>query len=252
MRDNTRVLATVLVIVVAALGTATLSTSLFDERNAGATSTVSEAPSAPPSASSPMSTTPSRSGDASSAPGFALIGQLVALPEVGCPGLHADGQFYLLLLPTGYEWTEERAVTYRGAVVARRGDTVAVIGTEAGRGICWATSFSRSLEVVNLTLHQAQPTPSQTSAVFEGTLTRYCDLGACCPALSISGARYALRLPDSYQWQPVSGRFELTDATGAVVAREGDVVTVEGDEAGPDTCWASSLEQSIRVASVMR
>ena len=181
-----------------------------------------------------------------------MIGQLVALPEVGCPGLHADGQFYLLLLPTEYEWTEDREVTDRGTVVARRGDTVAVNGTEAGKGICWATSFSRSLEVVSLTLHQVQPTPRQTGAAFEGRLTRYCDLGACCPALSVSGARYALRLPDSYQWQPVSGRFELTDATGKVVAREGDVVTVSGEEAGPDTCWASSLEQSIRVASVVR
>jgi hypothetical protein len=240
-----------LVVVLATVITATFSSSLLEGRGTGATSTVSDAPSSlASSAASMLLSVPPASDDAPPAAAPAIVGRLVALPDTGCPGLQANGQIYLLVFPTEYEWTEGREVTYEGTVVARLYDTVAVIGTDSGQESCWATSFSHSLEVVNIIPRQAQPTPS--AAAFRGKLTSYCDLGTCCPALSVSGTRYALRLSDLYGWRPTPAGYELLDAGGAVVAREGEVVAVDGEQAGPDTCWASILEQSIRVDSIAK
>lgn len=85
-----------------------------------------------------------------------------------------------------------------------------------------------------------------------GMLTRYCDLGVCCPAIDVAGTWYSLRLQrQQYRWRPTESGYVLRDRQlAAVVATEGTTVFVRGVEAGPDFCFAAGLEHSIEAREV--
>lgn len=89
-------------------------------------------------------------------------------------------------------------------------------------------------------------------AGYIGVLTRFCDLGVCCPALDVDGTWYSLRLKrQQYRWRPTESGYVLRDhQRAATVAAEGATVFVRGREAGPDYCFAAGLEHSIEVSEV--
>ncbi len=110
----------------------------------------------------------------------------------------------------------------------------------------------------------ATPLPSQSASTapppalspdvgYLGRLTRYCDLGACCPAVDVDGTLYSLRLPDVYRWRPTGNGHAIRDREQtADIATEGDTILVRGRERGPDYCFATGLAHSIKVEDVAR
>jgi hypothetical protein len=94
------------------------------------------------------------------------------------------------------------------------------------------------------------PRPTPPGNVYVGLLTDFCDLGACCLAIAVQDTLYSLHLPPTYELDDTPEGYELSDPEGAPVARQGDTVSVEGDEAGPDSCWATIIDHSLEVVSI--
>lgn len=241
-----RPIAFALVIVVAIVATAVVGRVLTPNHDVGATSTISEAPSATANGSDVANASPPVS-EGSRANDVTFVGDLFALPDVGCPGLWVDGAAYFLQIPEGLEWKPDGLFGADGSVVARRGDTIRVEGVEAGPEICWATGIDQSIQVSSVTrIEQA----AADHTTFVGRLTRFCDLGACCPALDVSGTLYALQLGYAHVWRHAGMRYEIRDREGTILAKEDELIAATGRENAGDTCWATILEHSIRVRTI--
>lgn len=109
--------------------------------------------------------------------------------------------------------------------------------------------------------HPSSPAPSREGepptvapdGAYTGILTRYCDLGACCPAVDVDGTWYAMQLPRHYRWRPTEAGYVVRDRRrGAVVAAMGDVIVVHGTVGGPESCWATILEHGLDVTEIAR
>lgn len=124
-----------------------------------------------------------------------------------------------------------------------------VTSSAPAAGPSWAASHPPS----PVPSREGQPPTVAPDGAHTGILTRYCDLGACCPAVNVDGSWYGMQLPGHYRWRHTETGYVIRDRRLALqVAAEGDVIAVRGTIAGPQTCWAAILELGLEVTEIAR